>query len=89
MKKRQVVALQEPHREEAHVEEQEIKQSEPKPEVEGVISFFGPVYCGVCQRALTAAFSSKGKLQLQHDRSDCIHAGKHFEPPTVMLREAK
>jgi len=72
-------------------------EPEPKPEVkpeapgeiQGVVALFGPVYCGACQRALTAAFSSKGKLQLQHDRSDCIHAGKHFELPTVTLHEAK
>jgi len=64
-------------------------ESKPVAESTEVQALITGICCAECRRALTAAFSSLGKLLLQHDKSNCSQSLKHFEPPTVNLKEAK
>jgi len=86
---RTVEPIRAPEPAKAEPKEPKEPKVEAAEEPKGILALFDAISCAACQRRLVAAFSSKGKLQLQHDRSDCIHAGKHFELPTVTLHEAK
>jgi len=64
--------------------------SPAQPESVKVQVFVGGVfYCPECRHAMVNTCSSIGKLTVQHEKSECIYSGRHFEPPTVELQPIK